>query len=504
MNRREVRILKRKFLIILLAMLILSVDIVYAAEPYNSYTYDYWGTPVPSPAPYIPVSIITGESLKTVDFVNPTDLFVFNDNQIYIVDSGNNRIVVLDQNFNIEKIIDSFTNNGKVDTFNKPQGIFVNDDGELYIADTDNARIVHLDSEGNFLREIGPPTGEIIPDDFQYRPTALVEGKGKRIYVVALGVNQGLLEFDKDGIFRGYVGAPKITPNMIEYFWKLIATQEQRERMQDFVPTEYNNIDIDEEGFIYVTTSTISVEDIRSAINSRSSSDIGAPVRKLNPTGDDILRRYGYFPPVGDILFRSRGYAESGNSQFVDVCVEQYGIYTVLDKRKGRIFTYDSDGNLLYIFGGLGNRLGTFRNPVAIDIINNNYIVLDNITGYITVFEPTEYGKLIKDAIALHQQGKYDESTAKWQEVLELNANLELAYIGMGKAYLRKDDFKNAMKYFKLGNKRDYYSNAFKLYRKEVIGDNFGLVVTGIVFIMIVWRMYLKTRHGKGVQEWKY
>ena len=110
MNRREVRILKRKFLIILLAMLILSVDIVYAAEPYNSYTYDYWGTPVPSPAPYIPVSIITGESLKTVDFVNPTDLFVFNDNQIYIVDSGNNRIVVLDQNFNIEKIIDSFNN----------------------------------------------------------------------------------------------------------------------------------------------------------------------------------------------------------------------------------------------------------------------------------------------------------------------------------------------------------------------------------------------------------
>lgn len=489
-----------KFLIILLAVLVLNVDTAFAAEPYSSYTYDYWGSPVPSPAPYTPIRTVNGESLKTMDFVNPTDLFVSYDNKIYIADSGNNRIVVLNQNFDMEKIIDSFTNNGKVDTFNKPQGVFVNEDGEIYIADTDNARIVHLDLEGNFLREIGPPTGDIIPADFQYRPTALVEGKGKRIYVVALGVNQGLIEFDKDGIFRGYVGAPKTSPNMIEYFWKLIATQEQRERMQDFVPTEYNNIDIDEEGFIYVTTSTIAVEDIQSAINSRSQDDSAAPVRKLNPTGEDILRRYGYYPPVGDILFRSRGYAESGNSQFVDVCVEQYGIYTVLDKRKGRIFTYDSDGNLLYIFGGLGNRLGTFRNPVSIDIINNNYIVLDSITGYITVFEPTEYGKLLKEAIVLHQQGKYDESTAKWEEVLKLNANLELAYIGIGKAYLRKDDFKNAMKYFELGNKRDYYSNALKLYRKEVIGNNFGLFVTGIMLILIVWWLYFKTKHRKEVQ----
>ena len=94
-----------------------------------------------------------------------------------------------------------------------------------------------------------------------------------------------------------------------------------------FVPTEYNNITIDKDGFLYVTTGTIALEDIDYAISTRSKDDRYAPVRKLNPTGTDVLRRNGYFPPVGDISFRSRGYAEAGHSQLYDVCVEDSGIW---------------------------------------------------------------------------------------------------------------------------------------------------------------------------------
>ena len=135
-------------------------------------------------------------------------------------------------------------------------------------------------------------------------------------------------------------------------------------------------------------------------------------------------------------------------------------------RKKGRIFTYDTDGNLLYLFGGIGNRLGNFRDPVALDVIDNNFVVLDFNMSQITVFEPTEYGRLVREAVELHLTGKYDESAAKWEQVLKFNANCELAYIGMGKALLRKDDFRQAMKYFRLGNKRDYYSKAFDLYRQ--------------------------------------
>lgn len=491
----------KRCVVILLALMILSTSTAFANEPYNSYNYDYWGSAIPAPAAYIPSKLVDGNTLGISDFKSPMDLFVSSDNKVYIADSGNNRIVVIDEHWELDTVISEFNNNGKTDTFNNPQGLFVTSDGDIYVADTDNARIIHLDTDGTFLREIGAPVADIIQGDFNYRPTSLVVDKAKRIYVVALGVNRGIIELDSEGSFRGYMGANRVTPNMLDYFWKLISTDAQRDRMELFVPTEYNNISIDDEGFIYVTTSTLSLDDILNAINSRSAADDrGAPIRKLNPTGDDILRRYGFFPPVGDIQFFSRGYAESGQSQLTDVCIEEYGIYSVLDKKKGRIFTYDSDSNLLYVFGGTGNRLGTFRNPTAFDNINGNYAVLDSILGQITVFELTEYGRLLKEAVTLHQQGKYSDSATRWEEVLHYNVNADLAYIGMGKAYLRKDEYSSAMKYFKLGSKREYYTKAFQLYRKEVISNNFGLIMT-VVLAAVIGMLLYSWRKGRNEVE---
>ncbi|HEY8348374.1 MAG TPA: gluconolactonase [Clostridia bacterium] len=487
----------RKILTAVIIFILLCPATAYADEPYNNYNYDFWGTPVPAPAAYLPSRIIDGRSLGTYEFRKPQDLFTGPDNKLYVADTGNNRIVVINEYWELDRIIDGFDNNGSQDTFNNPQGLFVTNDGEIYVADTSNSRIVHLDADGNLIRIIGRPVSDIIPADLQYYPTALVVDKAGRIYIIAQGVNQGLIELDNQGEFVGYVGATKVKFNMVDYFWKLIATDEQRERMQLFVPTEYNNIDIDTEGFLYVTTSSLALEDIDRAINTRSKDDRYAPIRKLNPTGTDVLRRNGYFPPVGDVYFRSRGYAESGNSQLYDVCVEDSGIYSVLDKKKGRIFTYDTDGNLLYLFGGIGNRLGNFRDPAALDTINDQFVVLDSNMGQVTVFEPTLYGQLVKEAVVLHLNGRYDESAAKWEQVLKYNANSELAYIGMGKAYLRKDEFRLAMKYFKLGNKRDYYSKAFDLYRQEVIGDNFGWIVITILVLLVGSKILKKVRARK-------
>jgi len=487
----------RRILAIIFIFILLCPAAAHADDPYSNYNYDFWGTPIPAPAAYVPSRIINGTSLGIGSFNKPSDIFTGPDNKLYIADSGNNRIVIINENWGLEKIIDGFDKNGVRDTFKNPQGLFVTPEGEIYIADTENSRIVHLDPDGEFIREIGPPVSDIIPADFKYYPTALAVDKANRIYIVAQGVNQGLIELDSKGEFVGYMGATKVKFNMVDYIWKLIATDEQREKMVQFVPTEYSNITIDNDGFIYVTTGTIALEDIDRAISTRSKDDRYAPVRKLNPTGTDVLRRNGYFPPVGDISFRSRGYAEAGHSQLYDVCVEDSGIYSVLDKKKGRVFTYDTDGNLLFVFGGIGNRIGNFWNPVALDIINDQFVVLDFNMAQITVFDPTDYGRLVKEAVELHLSGKYDESAASWEKVLKYNANCELAYIGIGKAYLRKDDFRNAMKYFKLGNKRDYYSKAYDLYRQEVIGDHFGLIVGGLVVLFIGSRVLKRIRIRK-------
>ena len=65
--------------------------------PDRSYNYTAYGESIAAPAAYM-VS-------KTVElpqkFNAPTDLYVFDD-KIYVLDSGNERIVVLDENFDLE------------------------------------------------------------------------------------------------------------------------------------------------------------------------------------------------------------------------------------------------------------------------------------------------------------------------------------------------------------------------------------------------------------------
>ena len=111
-----------------------------------------------------------------------------------------------------------------------------------------------------------------------------------------------------------------------------------------FTPTEFTNLDMDEEGFIYAT-------------NGQDREN----VKKLNAQGNDILRREGYQLRRVTSAIRS-----DGPSRLIDIDVGDSDIYSVLDC-KGRIFTYNGDGYLLYVFGGMGNRMGQFNTPVALE-----------------------------------------------------------------------------------------------------------------------------------------
>src|SRR5690606_36096637 len=125
------------------------------APPYESYLYDFWGNVVYAPYAYLPDYAIDGKDLGIGNLDTPADLFVAKDGRLYIVDSGNNRIVVTDSNLENAYTIESFINEGAKDGFNNPQGIFVTEENHIYVADTDNGRIVELSEEGEFIREIG-------------------------------------------------------------------------------------------------------------------------------------------------------------------------------------------------------------------------------------------------------------------------------------------------------------------------------------------------------------
>ena len=108
-----------------------------------------------------------------------------------------------------------------------------------------------------------------------------------RVYVVAEDIYDGILEFGGDGTFRGFIGAPRVDLKLGQYHWRKIATREQKARMQLFLPTEYSNLDMDERGFIFTTVASGSLQKEDA-------------IRRLNPSGTDVLRRRGFYPPMGD------------------------------------------------------------------------------------------------------------------------------------------------------------------------------------------------------------
>lgn len=461
---------------------------VKAVESNYTYTYDYWGDERQSPDAYTAKTLITGTSLGIGEFKDPQGMYVVDD-LIYICDTGNNRIVILEKDeeqITVKEEISTFTGNTEVNTFSSPQDIFVTKSGDLYICDTKNQRVVHLDEAYHLVKEIIKPTDETIDITAEFLPLKVVADAGGRTFILVKNYNKGFLKFEKTGEFAGYMGANEVKFDMLDYMWKLVATKEQRAQMAQFVPTEYNNLSIDEDGFIYATTSVFDEYELKN--------DSAKPIRKLNTMGTDILIKNGEFPPIGDIAWGNAG-GVSGASKLVDIIAMENETYYAIDRSRGRIFGYDFQGNLLYAFGGLGNKLGYFQYPTAIDCIGTDLLVLDSKNTGITIFTLTAYGELINQALEEYRNGNYDLSAEYWEEVLTQNGNYDLAYIGIGRALLRQEQYQEAMSYFKLKLDDDNYSKAFKLYRKqwieEHIGWIFGLII-GLIVIVIIWKMIKK------------
>jgi tetratricopeptide (TPR) repeat protein len=280
---------------------------------------------------------------------------------------------------------------------------------------------------------------------------------------------EGIMVFNPDGTFTGFFGTIDVQITPWEIFWRAISTRAQRERGQMFIPTEFTGIDIDDSGFIYA---------------SNVCSEGEQAVRRLNPTGEDVIRT-GENENLGGDLATIGLSRFAGTSNIVDVVYRGKGIYSLLCSLRGRIFTYDREGNLLYIFGGMGSQAGTFIQPVAIEAFGSRIAVLDAQRNEVMLFDETEYGRLINEAVALRFDGDEAQAVEKWREVLKLNENLEIANIGIGKAYLTAGDNESAMRYLRRGQSRTYYSIAYRRYRNEVLKENLPWILTGLVVLIV-------------------
>jgi tetratricopeptide (TPR) repeat protein len=104
----------------------------------------------------------------------------------------------------------------------------------------------------------------------------------------------------------------------------------------------------------------------------------------------------------------------------------------------------------------------------------------------LTYFVLSDFGKDIYGAIDKFDSGKYEESAALWQKVLDIDGNYDLAYIGLGRAYLRQENYAEAMKYFEIKYDDDNWSKAFKEYRKEWVQSHLFITVLVLLLIFLV------------------
>lgn len=410
----------------------------------------------------------------------PKGMFI-QGNDIYVCDTGNNRILQITKKGNgytLTRIIDQLQGCTPA-TMNTPTDVFADTNGNLYIADSNNYRVVMVDKNLNFVKEFTKPDDATFDKNISFTPYKLVVDVSGRVYVLATNVNKGLVKYESDTVFTGFVGANKVTYNIGEYIWKTFFTTEaQRSQQEAFVPTEYENIYMDEYGFIYATNIVFSEYDLKY--------DNAKPIRRLNGIGNDILIKNDRYPPIGD-LFWVEGTITTGPSKLVDVTVLGNDVYVALDKTRGRLFGYDAQGVMLWAFGNSGNSNGSFVNPSALDHMGNDLYVLDETECSITVFTNTEYGSLIFQANEAYLKGDYDGSADIWREVLKLNANYNLAFIGIGRSLLRQEHFKEAMDYFKMAHDRENYGRAFRLYRKIWVEENILWIVIVVLAFIAVW-----------------
>lgn len=482
--------IKLKFLFfvpLFLCVLTSSVS-VQGAAPYQNYTYSE-GTGELSAAPqaYLPERIIYAADLGISDFKNPSDIFCDRIGCIYILDSGNSRVVVINSDYTLKTIFNfSFDTepDGMKDIVGA-EGIFVDSD-YIYIADTSHSRIAVADyGDGHIVKFINAPEADALGDDFVFKPIGIAADGDKLLYVVGEGTYEGIINMDFDGEFLGFFGSNTVSTSAWDLFWRRFSTKEQRKTMLQLVPQDFSGIDIDGNEFILTTTYT---------------AQNNSMVKRLNPGGSNVIRNQSKTGIVGDPGTVWSG-TMSGKSSFSDIASGPDNIYACLDYKRGKIFCYDNDGYLLYNFGTISDQLGGFSAPNALTYLgdNSSIAVLDKQNGSITVFAATDYAKAINAGIHYERTLEYDTAFEYWNKVVSLNSNCDFAHNALGQIYFNNEDYAKAMQEFRAASNKTMFSKAKKEMRSDWIYENIRYIMLAVVFLILILmlnavRKFLKKR----------
>jgi len=476
----------------------------------ESFVYNRMGVhwmATPAPMPYRFVRSVYAVDMGVDEYGEPlVDLLRLNEikyhNNRFFITTGRT-LVVTDNDLMAEQVLsgvwvpadeDSSESEPVWEAFTDLEGVFVTSQGEVYIAEPGAERVIHLSADLEFIRFIGRPEEMPRDDTGTFRPRRVAVDNHGRIYIIAEGIFEGILELNPDGTWNRYFGRIEVTPSPMQMLLRAIQTQAQRLRSPLHLPINFTNLTVDKDGFVFATISV-------------AGTDLGA--KKLNARGGNIMRRPAN-QQVGDLQFNMRGLGgqPAGGSIITLIDVTDYGVYYVFDNRRNRIFAYDEDGHMLYAFGGSGNREGQTNNVSGMTLASGDRLVFaDRGSRSFEIFERTPYGILVNNAARLQYNNDFIGAAYYWREVLRYNPFFHYAYRGVGLSLFHHGYFEESMHYFRLAQHPGFYSAAFREVRSNTLRDNFDAImytVFGLVAVYFIYRItkrVIVSKRQRGVES---
>ena len=373
--------------------------------PYETLTLGTDNRLVTTQTAYIPYGVLN----NNVQLSNPEDMYLYND-LMYIADTGNKRIVVLDKvGAQVQEI--------KYSGFNSPKGVFVNDN-YVYAADMGAQKVFKFNHDGSFAQEYARPTEPLFGKKTEYNPTKIAVTDAGYMYIVSSGTSNGLVTINDYGEFMGFVGINNTTFSLRKYLYNIFVSGADLAAQK---PPEPTNVSIGNNGNVYTTNMNIT-----------------ETFKRLNISGVNTLDASTYYP----------------TEAVVDVAISEDN-YTYLCTSDGSIYEYDIKGNLLFKFNTKDNsNLGIFGlnnglNSIEIDNEGNIY-AMDTSKSIIQIYQRAGFVDLLHVAVDLYNDGRYLESMDEWENILKQNTNFALAHTAYGYALFKDGQNEAALEEFRL------------------------------------------------------
>lgn len=481
---------KLTVLLIIVSVICSAVIPVFAEElpavPYSNYTYwDGYGAKkaVEIKPTHEVHDIIDGIKLEIGAFSELQHAFQYKE-QLYLLDSGNGRIVVLNKDYKVDEIINSFKLGEEKIEFKGAKGIFVDENG-FYVCDTKNKRVL-CTKNGEVTKIIERPNDPSIPETFDFSPIRIIKDSSGYLYLLCEGSYYGMMVFSENYDFFGFFGANSVKQDFFSavtaWIRSLFETEEKHNASAKQLPYALTDICLDSEGLII-------------GINDGSTGQI----KRFGLVGTNTLKKNNDFSTISTDSFNfvdspymfkdiTLSYSTFFTSKFTALTADTNGYYYAVDNTHGRVFIYDNKANLISIFGGgkqAGEQEGTFSSVSSVAVMGDDILVTDFINGKITVFRSTEYGKNFMKANSLTAQSDYIAAKPYWEQINAQDKNNQLAYRGLAKAYLSEKNYEKAMEYAKKGIDREVYSKAFSYVRDEFLSKNFWWITAIAIAIVI-------------------